>query len=81
MQIAVSYHDLVPLPEEKLSTSSVILNPVAVTRNGRRELNQEILSFGSDGVAEILLETPKNAEKLIIRVSFDLYAIVYKLKF
>ncbi|GFX67474.1 uncharacterized protein TNCV_3463631 [Trichonephila clavipes] len=65
--IAVSYSDLVPLSEEKLVRSNVIINPVVYTRSGRRELEQQILPFNSDGVVEMVVETPKNAEKVIIR--------------
>ncbi|PRD24950.1 UNVERIFIED_CONTAM: hypothetical protein NCL1_42329 [Trichonephila clavipes] len=65
--IAVSYSDLVPLSEEKLVRSNVIINPVVYTRSGRRELEQQILPFNSDGVVEVVVETPKNAEKVIIR--------------
>ncbi|GFQ90018.1 pregnancy zone protein, partial [Trichonephila clavata] len=69
--IAVSYSDLVPLSEEKLVRSNVIINPVVYTRSGRREVEQQILPFNSDGVVEVVVETPKNAEKIIIRAYYE----------
>ncbi|GFT53743.1 CD109 antigen [Nephila pilipes] len=70
-QIAVSYSDLVPLSEMKLVRSNVIINPVVYTRSGRRELEQQILPFNTDGVVEVVIETPKNAEKIIIRAYYE----------
>ncbi|GIY90987.1 hypothetical protein CDAR_123091 [Caerostris darwini] len=69
--LAVSYSDLVPLSREKLVTSNVIVNPIITTRNGRRELQQIVVPFGTDGVAEVLMDTPKNAEKLTLRAYYE----------
>ncbi|XP_054721683.1 CD109 antigen-like [Uloborus diversus] len=69
--LAISYHDLVPLPEEKLESSSIVITPTVVTRTGRRDLLQQILKFNKDGVVEVVLDTPKNAEKLVIRAFYE----------
>ncbi|GBO19732.1 hypothetical protein AVEN_125481-1, partial [Araneus ventricosus] len=69
--IAVSYSDLVRLTEEKLMSSNVIINPVAYTRNGRRDLEQQVLPFHVDGVASVLIDAPKNAEKIVIRAYYE----------
>ncbi|XP_015919307.1 CD109 antigen [Parasteatoda tepidariorum] len=69
--LAISYNDLVPFPEDKLETARVVVNPIVITRNGRRELNQQILSFNSDGVVEVAIDTPKNSERIIIRAYYE----------
>ncbi|XP_055943633.1 CD109 antigen-like [Argiope bruennichi] len=69
--IAVSYSDLVSLPEEKLMSSNVIINPVAYTANGRRDLEQQVLPFHIDGVVSLIIDPPKNAEKIVIRAYYE----------
>ncbi|XP_035214873.1 CD109 antigen-like isoform X2 [Stegodyphus dumicola] len=69
--IAVSYHDLVPLPPEKLTSSKVVIYPLVITGAGRREMPEKELHFNGEGVIEILLDTPQNAEKLIIQAYYE----------
>lgn len=69
--LAVSYHDFVPLPEEKLSSSVVVISPTAVIGGSHRSLPRDEFKFNGKGILEFDMETPPEAEKLIIRAYYE----------
>lgn len=67
-QIAVSYHDLVPLPEEEIQNSEVVIRPFVWTSAGERQLPEKRIHLDKNGISELLINTPENAERMSIQV-------------
>lgn len=68
--LAVAYHDLVPLPEEKLENTEIIIRPALLTRRGEQNLRQETLHPDKNGIVEVKLSTPSDAERITIQAYF-----------
>ncbi|XP_067144276.1 CD109 antigen-like [Centruroides vittatus] len=72
LRIAVSYHDFVPLSEERLSTSSLLIESMAIMElGGRRRLLEIEEHVDSTGVLEKSIETPQDAERIEVTARYE----------
>ncbi|EEC04468.1 conserved hypothetical protein [Ixodes scapularis] len=77
--VAVTYHDLVKLPEEKLKESNITLSFTG--QGGGGGLNDIETPPNEKGMATVEITPPEGTEKIVIRVNTNQYIVPsYKVK-